>query len=369
MTEDDVARLERTLVEIHEHKGVLRRMKVFLNDSQYNKIAKLHLLSHWAHDTRQRGTADGCSTESPEHMHIQSKRAWRASNKVRPTPQMIKLIQRYEALRIHRARMNTYLGRVSVEGEKRRRSRVVYGEDEDVPFEPVWELSVGVGGNEPSGSTETGYADGNGGYVGGGVGAEEGDKDAEDEDNDEDEDKDQQHYPGRMRTAADARQHVVYPNPTLSIAARPTSGRVRGIDLATKYGATGFIPALHTYLGQHATRKLPPNFFPTTYDEYPVWHRLYLRHETLPFDPDWTKRDVIRARPADGNNECAFDVGLFLHNSNNFGIHRECSYHSVALICMTHPRIAHRISCWSRPCYFRPPSQFPVSVSTSARLR
>jgi hypothetical protein len=314
MTEDDVVRLERTLVEIHEHKGVLRRMKVFLSDSRYNKIAKLHLLSHWPNDTRQMGTADGFSTESPEHMHIQSKRAWRASNKVRPTPQMIKFLQRYEALRIHRARMNAYLGRVSIKKEKRRRSRVVYGEDEDVPFEPAWELS-GV----QTGRTETGNAGGSDEYVGGVIDTGED----ENGDDDEDEDEDQQHYPGRMQTAADARQHVVYPNPTLSIAVRPTSGRVRGIDIATKYGATNLVSALHTYLGQHATRKLPPNFFPTAYDEYPVWHRLYLRHETLPFDPDWTRRDVIRARPADDNNECVFDVALILYNRENFGIHRE----------------------------------------------
>jgi hypothetical protein len=316
MTEDDIAGLERTLVEIHELKSVLRRMKVFLNDSRYNKIAKLHMLSHWPNDTRQMGTADGFSTEAPEHMHIQSKRAWRASNKVRPTPQMVKFFQRYEALRIHRARMNAYLGRVSGEGVKRRWSCVVYGEDEDVPFEPAWEPS-----GAQSGSLETGDVVGNDELIGGVVDTGE----EKDEGNDEDEDEDQQHYPGRMRTAAEARQHVVYPNPTLSIAVRPTSGRVRGIDIATKYGATNLIPALHTYLGRHATRKLPPNFFPTASDEFPVWHRLYLRHETLLFDPDWTRRDVIRAHPADDNNECVFDVALILDNPENFGIHRECS--------------------------------------------
>jgi hypothetical protein len=337
MTEDDIVRLEKTLEEIHEHKGVLRLMKVFQSDSRYNKIAKLHMLSHWPKDTRQMGTADGFSTESPEHMHIQSKRAWRASNKVRPTPQMIKFFQRYEALRIHRARMNVYLGRVSNEGDKRRRSLVVYGEDEDVPFEPAWEPIMGAGRNTASsaqsGRAETGDVGGSEELVGGVVDTGED----EDEENDEDEDEDQQHYPGRMRTAADARQHVVYPNPTLSIAVRPTSGRVRGTDIVAKYGATNLIAALHTYLGQHATRKLPPNFFPTASDEYPVWHRLYLRHETLLFDPDWTKRDVIRARPADDNNECVFDVALILYNRNNFGIHRECVPLASRLISRNSP--------------------------------
>jgi hypothetical protein len=326
MTEDDIVRLEKTLVEIHELKFVLRRMKIFQNDSRFNKIAKLHLLSHWPDDTRQMGTADGYSTESPEHMHIQSKRAWRASNKVRPTPQMIGFIQRYEALRIHRARMDAYLGRLSVEGDKRRRSRVVYGEDEDVPFDPAWEASAQH--NEPSGagreSTKSRQANGYDEPIDGSVdagGEDEGGDD--DDDNDEGEDEDQQHYPGRMRTAADARQHVVYPNPTLSIAAKPTTGRVLGVDIISKYGAANLIPALHAYLNEHGTRKLPPNFLPTAYHEYPLWHRLYLRHETLPFDPDWTRCDVIRARPADDKVESAFDVALILHNRDNFGVHRE----------------------------------------------
>jgi hypothetical protein len=338
MTEDDIVQLEKTLVEIHELKFVLRQMKIFKSDSRFNKIVKLHMLSHWPNDTRQMGTADGFSTESPEHMHIESKRAWRASNKVRPTPQMIILLQRYEALRIHRARMDAHLGRLSVEGNRRRRSRVVYGEDEDVPFQPAWEPVA-----EPSGvnsqSAKTGYGSVNEESIGSSFEAGDDENEGEDNDEDEDEDEGQQHYPGRMRTAADARRHVVYPNPTLSIAIKPTCGRVRGIDIMAKYGAADLIPALHAYLDEHGTRKLPPNFLPTAYHEFPVWHRLYLRHETLPFDPDWTRRDVIRARPADDKNECVFDVALILHNRDHFGIHRTSS-----------PRVLHLNSSGSSKC-------------------
>ncbi|QRW03803.1 hypothetical protein RhiLY_02802 [Ceratobasidium sp. AG-Ba] len=315
MTEDEIVRLEKTLVEIHKFKPVLKDMAVFKTDSRFNKIAKLHMLSHWPGDTRQMGTADGFSTETPEHSHIESKRAWRASNKVCPTPQMIRFIQRYEALRIHRAQINTYLGRVSGPNERQQRGRVVYGEDEEVPFQPTWELNKHVA-TEGDGRSEEAWRGSANRY---GV-AIEGDDDGRVDE--EDEDEDQEHYPGRMRTAAEARQHVVYPNPTLSIAAKPTTGRVRGIDIATKYGATDLISALHSFLNKHSTRKLPPLFLPTLYDEYPLWHRLYLRHQTLPFDPDWTRRDVIRARPEASDTERAFDVALILHDCNNFGIHR-----------------------------------------------
>jgi hypothetical protein len=351
MTEDEVVQLEKTLVEIHQLKYVLRRMNIFKSDSRFNKIVKLHMLSHWSNDTRQMGTADGFSTESPEHMHIESKRAWRASNKVRPTPQMIILLQRYEALRIHRARMDAHLGRLSVEGNRRRRSRVVYGQDEDVPFQPAWEPVA-----EPSRvngkSAKAGYANNNEESIGSGFEAreDEDEDEAEDEDNDEDEDEDQQHYPGRMQTAADARRHVVYPNPTLSIAVKPTCGRVRGIDIMGKYGALDLIPALHAYLDEHGTRKLPPNFLPTAYHEYPVWHRLYLRHEALPFDPDWTRRDVIRAHPADDKNECVFDVALILHNRDHFGVHRASP-----------PRLLHLKSFWL--------IQVPITGYRAGRVR
>ncbi|QRV89046.1 hypothetical protein RhiJN_17064 [Ceratobasidium sp. AG-Ba] len=147
-------------------------------------------------------------------------------------------------------------------------------------------------------------------------------QDGQAEVHEEGEDEEQQHFPGRMRTAADARQHVVYPNPTLSIALKPTVSRVRGLDLISKYGATNIVPALQTYLKKHGTRQLPTDFLPTAYHEYPVWHRLYLRHDALPFDPEWPRRDVIRARPMTSDQESAFDVALLLHDREKFGIHR-----------------------------------------------
>ncbi|KAG8707606.1 hypothetical protein FRC08_000391 [Ceratobasidium sp. 394] len=280
MTEDQVVRLEGNLREIHDLKGVLVRMQIFKNRKRFDKIAKLHLVGHWPNDIREMGTPDGYSTKSPEHLHIQSKHAWRASNKVRPTPQMIKLLQRYEAMRIQRARMDAYLGRVAPDGTKRRWSCVVYEEEGDMS----WQTSIGHVATGNVEQAENGKSNKD----------EDEDEDKDDEDEDEEE---QVHFPGRMKTSADARRHAVYPNPTLSIALKPTAGRVRGLDLVTKYGATDLIPALHRYLRRHATRQnLPSNFLPTAHHAYPVWHRLYLRHRALPFDPEWPRRDVIRAR-------------------------------------------------------------------------
>ncbi|KAG9090344.1 hypothetical protein FS749_000623 [Ceratobasidium sp. UAMH 11750] len=79
---------------------------------------------------------------------------------------------------------------------------------------------------------------------------------------------------------------------------------------------------LHASVNNYGNRRLPPNFLPTAYHEYPVWHRLYLRHEVLPFDPDWPRRDVIRARLADEDRECAFDTALILNDRDKFGLHR-----------------------------------------------
>ncbi|QRW03214.1 hypothetical protein RhiLY_02213 [Ceratobasidium sp. AG-Ba] len=308
MTEDDVVWLEKTVEDIHKYKSVLVQMGVFQNDSRFDLIIKLHMLSHFGPDTRAMGTPDGFSTETPEHSHIESKRAWRASNKVRPAPQMIKFLQRYEALQIQRARVNAYLGSVAGGGGSRRRSHVVFDED---PFYPVQEVA---GSGEP-GAHSVGIDSSVTTDV-------ERENDDEESDEEEGEDEEQTHYPAHMQTAADVRRHVVYPNPTLSIALKPTCGRVRGIDIIANHGATDLVSALHTFLNEHGSRKLPTNFLPTAYHEYPLWHRLYLRHDALPFDPEWPRRDVVRSRPASGDQESSFDVALALEHRERPGLHR-----------------------------------------------
>ncbi|QRV87015.1 hypothetical protein RhiJN_15033 [Ceratobasidium sp. AG-Ba] len=204
MTDEDLIQLEETISDIHKYKPVLIRMKIFQDYSRFNKIIKLHMLSHYSGDTRKKGTPDGFSTETPEHSHVESKRAWKALNKVRPTPQMINFLQCYEALRLHRARMNTYLGDPPSSQDKGRTSRVVLGEDEDAVFYPS-------GNHVTVDSSEVPLSERFSGGLGAGTSGNTG-QDGQADDHEEGEDEEQQHFAGRMRTAADARQHVVYPS-------------------------------------------------------------------------------------------------------------------------------------------------------------
>ncbi|KAG8728335.1 hypothetical protein FRC10_005061, partial [Ceratobasidium sp. 414] len=153
MTDKDLDRLQAALDEFHQYKRVLvGKNNLYQSDSRFDLIAKLHQLHHYPGSTREMGTPDGFSTEGPEHMHIESAKVpWRASNKVRPTQQMVKFVQRYEALRIHRAYMDRFLG-VTSTGRGPRKSRVVYGEEVEGPTPKgnVGKIS-GEGGGEGEG--------------------------------------------------------------------------------------------------------------------------------------------------------------------------------------------------------------------------
>ncbi|KAG9123597.1 hypothetical protein FRC07_014605, partial [Ceratobasidium sp. 392] len=133
MTNKEADWLEQSLADFHQFKNVLIREGLFKNDKRFDQISKLHALTHWTHCIRKMGTPDNFSTEGPEHLHITcAKQGWQALNKIRPTKQMVTFIQRYEALRIHCAYMDKWLG---VNGQKghRKRSRVVYGEEVEGP--------------------------------------------------------------------------------------------------------------------------------------------------------------------------------------------------------------------------------------------
>ncbi|KAG8784462.1 hypothetical protein FRC12_018682 [Ceratobasidium sp. 428] len=312
MTDEDIDRLEHALAEFHQYKNVIIREGIFENNSRFDRIAKLHAISHYAECIRQMGTPDGYSTEGPEHLHIEcAKKGWRASNKVRPTKQMAIFMQRYEALRIHRAYMNAWLG---MDGRRRRRkrSRVVYGDEVD---ERLRLLRKGQSAGEVGGSgVESGEAEA------------EGDAEAEERERREREDEEaegEQVEVGKAGVAAsEVNEHVVYLQPTQKLALR-APGRVNGLDMADRYGARDFIPALHTYLNKTKPREnIPKFFFPTAHHYFPVWHRLYLHHEPLPFDPEHPRRDVIRARPESTHLEAAFDVALLAHRPEEFGLHR-----------------------------------------------
>ncbi|KAG9091242.1 hypothetical protein FRC06_000648, partial [Ceratobasidium sp. 370] len=125
------------------------------------------MLSHYAECIHEMGTPDNYSTEAPEYLHIKCmKWGWRASNKVRPTLHMVRFIQQYEVLQIHRARMNTWLRIDASAGrEQGWKSRVVYDEEvedliEQRPVVPNISIS-GVGEVVGDGNGEGG-GDGDG---------------------------------------------------------------------------------------------------------------------------------------------------------------------------------------------------------------
>lgn len=111
MSERDISELEKSLDTLHCLKGIMVSRGFFESEARFDKIPKLHMLGHYAHAIRELGTPDGYNAEAPEHLHIEfAKEPWRASNKVRPLPQMAKYVQRLEAMRIQQAKINEYYG-------------------------------------------------------------------------------------------------------------------------------------------------------------------------------------------------------------------------------------------------------------------
>ncbi|KAF8593456.1 hypothetical protein BDV93DRAFT_482428 [Ceratobasidium sp. AG-I] len=301
MTEEDVDQLDLALQEFHQFKNVLIREGIYESDVRFDKIAKLHQMLHYPAAICEMGTPDNYSTESPEHLHIEcAKRPFRASNKVRPMPQMVRFMERYEAIRMHRSRMNTYLGQTDTAGGERepRRSRVIYEED-------------GEGD-----SADSGFGD-----------------------------------------AGDNDDHT---------RARPSGGRMLGIDIVAKHEATDLLRTLHSYLRNHATRQnLPTAFLPTLHHRYDVWRRLYLHHQPLPFDPEHSQRDVIRAHPASQYNDAHFDVVLILTRPSEDGIY--CYYAARVRAIFGLPKSFHYL-CSHPLVYVELFNPFARSVAPSNRL-
>lgn len=69
------------------------------------------MLGHYAHSIREFGTPDGYNSETPERLHIKfAKKGWQVSNHRNPIPQIIKFVQRREAIKIHRTHMDDLYG-------------------------------------------------------------------------------------------------------------------------------------------------------------------------------------------------------------------------------------------------------------------
>ncbi|QRV93925.1 hypothetical protein RhiJN_21943 [Ceratobasidium sp. AG-Ba] len=272
MTDTDLATLEHELDTFHRFKDVLIAKGFYQSEARFDRIAKLHALSHYVEMIRWLGTPDGYSTELSEHLHIEfAKVPWRASNKVRPLPQMLTYIQRQEAIRIHRTYLDRYLGRDQ--------------EQEVEAEEPTTEVRpINVAVEEPESD------------------------DIEGEDGVEDE----------WGTI----EPVTYPDPRRHLAVNPTKRDLRLKDVSRQYQAPNLESALKDFLVRRCDI---PEYNVMLSPEHclPVWHRLYLHHRPLPFAPfESPRRDVVRASaPILGpggriRKEGVWDTALYLERPN-----------------------------------------------------
>ncbi|KAF8598292.1 hypothetical protein BDV93DRAFT_419655, partial [Ceratobasidium sp. AG-I] len=98
LSDNDLDNLERDLAGFHAVRDVFRRTGALDTQEMFDGIPKLHMLSHYSNAIRELGTTDGYNTEATERLHIDFvKEGWRASNKVNPTEQMARYLQRKES--------------------------------------------------------------------------------------------------------------------------------------------------------------------------------------------------------------------------------------------------------------------------------
>ncbi|KAG8743778.1 hypothetical protein FRC12_014960 [Ceratobasidium sp. 428] len=287
LTEDELGELEDAHAEMHRLKQSVVSAGIYESIKRFDGIPKWHMVSHYADSIRELGTPDGYNTEAPEYLHIvYVKRGWNASNKRDAIPQIIKYCQRLEALRIHRAYLDEYFGELTTPREPVKMA--VWMADDDGEYEPEAE-----------------------------------DEEWEDEDWEE---LDEGGEEGTRRTSTSDVNSVEYPAPEFAIAIRPTT-RATMAEITAEYSATSFERALLAFLRPYAHCR----YFILPHEQFDVWHKLALYHRRLSFAPNEpTQRDVIRARPAVRDawgrtryhHEAAFDTALFVHDRQQFGLHR-----------------------------------------------
>ncbi|EUC55526.1 hypothetical protein RSOL_119190, partial [Rhizoctonia solani AG-3 Rhs1AP] len=321
MSDSDLQRLERALGEFHSNKSVLVALGIYKSLNSLNRVKKLHMATHYHGAIREMGTPDGYNTESPEHLHIiYAKKGWRASSKVRPLPQMTKFVQRYEALRIHRMYIDIFHGCQTL---GRTDSRVVYGEDEDA-------ISEGVGQRL---AVEDEKLDQ--------VLMDDEDLEVIDQADDEDCDNDDPNNEAEAETEGELVQiqsknlndAEVPLNPDWSIAIKPTARHLSCDEIMQRYGASDLVLRTNEWLHESVEAgTLPPLQFVTESHTFDVWHKFYLHHRPLYFDPDLpARRDTVRAQPPPPVPEGSlrsigtgsFDTVLFLAKPKESGIRRE----------------------------------------------
>lgn len=118
LDDEDLAALDADLQRFHAVKEIFVTEGVQDSPYGFNNIAKLHILRHYSHMTREMGTPDGYTTETPERLHKDYvKASYNASNGIVPEPQMLTHLRRQEAWQLLRMK---YEREGLVEKRKRR---------------------------------------------------------------------------------------------------------------------------------------------------------------------------------------------------------------------------------------------------------
>ncbi|KAG8731379.1 hypothetical protein FRC10_001785, partial [Ceratobasidium sp. 414] len=290
LTDIDLSNMERALAEFHSTKGVLVNEKT-VQAGMFDRMAKLHMLSHYVDNIHELGTPDGYSTETAEHLHIiYVKIPWCMSNRWHPFPQMVKYVQRLEAMQIQHTVIDELYGECEAADEAEiEAARKFIEEEDDNEGEGVGEGGVSV--NEDS------------------FGAEE--------------DSDEKQVQLELVELVIPPQPTYYPQPSITIAWAPTVRHVPGHVLISSYCTPDLIRAVHSFLLCKTGRT--PILLPS--DQFDVWHKATLNHPPLPFAPGQPcHRDVVHIHPEARDtvghvrDTGLFDTALVATSCDGFGI-------------------------------------------------
>ncbi|QRV74502.1 Zn-finger protein [Ceratobasidium sp. AG-Ba] len=301
LTEIELTEMKQALARFHRAKRILVQLRVVKKMKLFDKIAKLHMLSHYPDDIRELGTLDGYSTEAPEHLHIiYVKIPWRLSNRRDPLPQMMRYVQRLEAIQLQRTAMDNHLGKL--EG----------ADEEEVEQARLWleELSRSDEGAKSKSECEDS-----------GVKYEHEDSH---KDGREDDSVEEAEVEPLEPAVSD---ETYYPRPRITLARQPTARNVPGHVIALSYEAPEFIRATRVFLLKKTGQS--PTLLPSS--RFDVWHKATLNHPPPPFAPlQPPHHNVIRVRPVTRDKAShikdagLFDTALFAVDPHGFGIARYC---------------------------------------------
>ncbi|KAB5587526.1 hypothetical protein CTheo_9035 [Ceratobasidium theobromae] len=201
------------------------------------------------------------------------------------------------------------------EARQRTDSWVIYGNDEDAIVDARQIQESDLDSNSDSGIEDDKSA-----------GGQAGETDEEEQEFNEDEGEQV-----RIESSSPAGKHV-FLDPDWSMAVKPTASHVTCLDIIKSYGASDFEFRTNEWLDASIASGSLPRLQPVTrWHRFDVWHKFYLHHRPLCFDPDLPRRrDTIRTQPpalvrANSSHPPgpgSFDTVLFLMKTNEFGIHK-----------------------------------------------